>query len=82
MPDNQESARGKVLGEPMYGNRAGRGIKIDHDVATEDNVLFPSHWISGLEKIDSLKAYAALQIRLDPTTPGPDADPLLKVAFQ
>ena len=80
--DNQEPARGQVLGEPLYGNRARRGIKIDHDVATEDNMLFPSYGISGLEKINSLKAYAVLQLRLDPATPGPDADPFLKIALQ
>ena len=62
MPDNKESTRGQVLGEPLYGNSAGGRIKIDHDVATEDNMLFPSYRISGLEKIDPLKTQAFLQL--------------------
>ena len=71
-----------MLGEPLYRDRAGGRIKIDHDVATEDDMLFPSYGIIGLEKIDPLKVQALLQLWLDPTSPDPDADPFLKIALQ
>src|SRR6478672_2553456 len=82
MSDNQVAALGHVLCQPLHGDRAGGRIEIDHHVAAEDYMLFPGHGISGLEKIDPLEAQALPEVTLDPTGPGPDADPLLKIALQ
>src|SRR4249920_1533334 len=82
MSDNQVAALGQVLRQPLHGDRAGGRIEIDHDVAAEDHVLFPSHGISGLKKIDPLKLQALPEFTLDPTGPSPDADAFLKIALQ
>src|SRR6478672_2768176 len=82
MSDNQVAARGQVLRQPLHGDRARGRIEIDHHVAAEDHVLFPSHGISGLEKIDPLKLQALPYFTLDPTGPSPDADAFLKIALQ
>ena len=82
MPDNQVAALGQMLRQPLHGDRAGGRIEIDHDVAAEDHVLFPSQGIRGLEKIDPLKLQALAEFTLDPTGPSPDADAFLKIALQ
>ena len=82
MSDNQIAVRGQVLCQPLHGDRAGGRIEINHDITAEDHVLFSSHGISRLEKIDPLKAQAMPEFRLNATGPGPNADPFLKIALQ